>query len=1029
MGCSPSTPSSETAPDDGDDTHDDHRAQDGGGKSSLKLKFSSPEEDNIQPCYSGSGLPITFRTPSNTNIVLNASSSSTPFVRMIDQQRYFDKPEPGCRGVGNLVRLGPMSIFRSTPIRLSLIFPKEDSLHNGILAGCDRLAWEPGVRLTSIPDQLSYLGHDPFGINLLLLDYRQPKLLPLNILPVIRSLKDENSTLVVVAFVKKNSLDKCESVICNLQDYGVDWVETDCGLTSSNHWHHQLAQYERCFLLPALKLGSAKTLLVALDQCRDMIQITDSSHRIQFVNRAYERLMGYSCEEITGCDFHELQTRGGGGHHNSLTMEPDVQGRNDANSPTTLNTGGRVSPAGAAVATTSQQGQHHGHPLPPPFHDHLLQEISHGKEWEGNYMYNPKAGDPIFLNSKVLPFNVNLNLNPSVNPTGNANYASSSPTSDILAGMTKCKLGSTHYIYVSDVPSVYAEKGASSEVGSNQDVGYPMPRGSLKSLRKASYDIKSISNDSSNPHPGGAASSNMHNSGCGPSSSSSAPCSNPNHRSSLADIMDKGSILRRQSLAKLHSLTIEAPITKVINIIAAAQQNCPLYIAQALEKVLEILRTTELYSPQFFEGGSKIKSDDPLTTDLLGALLSQGPRLSTTGRRSSNENTASRLAPRPSLPDIAEAPTSLQKLLETEERWSFDVILLEEITEKRPLVWLGMTIFARFGVAQVLQTDEATLRNWLTLIEANYHTTNSYHNSTHAADVMQATAYFLSTERLKGFLEPLDEVIALIAAVVHDVDHPGKTSPYLINSQQDLALLYNDLSVLESHHAAFTFKLTLSDARVNIFANLEPDLFKIVRQSLIDMVLATEMNKHFEHLSKFVNVFTKPFLREDNQCGGQSDHTPLTPTEPDISTLITPENVVLIKRMLIKCADVGNPTRPLKQCVEWSKRIAEEYFRQTEEELARGLPPVMPMFDRASCSIPKSQTGFVDYFVADMYEAWDAFIDVPEVIEHMKYNYDYWKEQDKLGLRDATLNETYLQKYPQPVSRFVSLRSLEQSQL
>lgn len=77
--------------------------------------------------------------------------------------------------------------------------------------------------------------------------------------------------------------------------------------------------------------------------------------RLQFVNRAYERLMGYSCEEITGCDFHELQTRGGGGHHNSLTMEPDVQGRNDANSPTTLNTGGRVSPAGAAVATTSQQ--------------------------------------------------------------------------------------------------------------------------------------------------------------------------------------------------------------------------------------------------------------------------------------------------------------------------------------------------------------------------------------------------------------------------------------------------------------------------------------------------------------------------------------------------------------------------------------------------------------------------------------------------------------------------------------------------
>lgn len=55
----------------------------------------------------------------------------------------------------------------------------------------------------------------------------------------------------------------------------------------------------------------------------------------------------------------------------------------------------------------------------------------------------------------------------------------------------------------------------------------------------------------------------------------------------------------------------------------------------------------------------------------------------------------------------------------------------------RPLVWLGMTIFSRFSVAQILGTDETTLRNWLTLIEANYHSTNSYHNSTHAADVLQ----------------------------------------------------------------------------------------------------------------------------------------------------------------------------------------------------------------------------------------------------------------------------------------------------
>lgn len=32
----------------------------------------------------------------------------------------------------------------------------------------------------------------------------------------------------------------------------------------------------------------------------------------------------------------------------------------------------------------------------------------------------------------------------------------------------------------------------------------------------------------------------------------------------------------------------------------------------------------------------------------------------------------------------------------------------------------------------------------------------------------------------------------------------------------------------------------------------------------------------------------------------------------------------------------------------------------------------MPAFDRAKCSIPKSQMGFTDYFVNDMFDAWDG---------------------------------------------------------
>ena len=35
----------------------------------------------------------------------------------------------------------------------------------------------------------------------------------------------------------------------------------------------------------------------------------------------------------------------------------------------------------------------------------------------------------------------------------------------------------------------------------------------------------------------------------------------------------------------------------------------------------------------------------------------------------------------------------------------------------------------------------------------------------------------------------MDEVASLIAAVIHDVDHPGKTSAFLVNSGAQLAIL------------------------------------------------------------------------------------------------------------------------------------------------------------------------------------------------------------------------------------------------
>ncbi|XP_076267488.1 phosphodiesterase 8 isoform X2 [Rhynchophorus ferrugineus] len=454
-------------------------------------------------------------------------------------------------------------------------------------------------------------------------------------------------------------------------------------------------------------------------------------------------------------------------------------------------------------------------------------------------------------------------------------------------------------------------------------------------------------------------------------------------RRGSTDVRSVGSdYLRRTSLAKLNALPLEAPITKIVGLIDQIRDNLGAnpQAVQLLDKVEDILKSSELYVSHVKED-SKFKADEPVVSDLITALLSKTPQptITASSRRSSNDSSVFR----PSRTGLIKAPAAIRDLLETSLTWEFDIFKLEELSRRRPLQHLGMNLFHHFDVCNALNCDEKTLSNWLTVIEANYHYENSYHNSTHAADVMQATAGFLEKDRMKSIMEPLDEATSLIAAAAHDLDHPGKSSAFLSNSNNPLAILYNDVTVLESHHAALTFKLTLGDERINIFKNLDRETYKLARHNVIDMILATEMTKHFEHLAKFVNVFC---TRNSSEL--ESD---------EYMPILSPENTTLVKRMMIKCSDVSNPTRPLRLCVEWARRIAEEYFQQTDDEKARGLPVVMPMFDRSTCSIPKSQIGFVDYIINDMIEAWNAFIDMPELLTYMRQNYIRWKEFDEQG--------------------------------
>lgn len=98
----------------------------------------------------------------------------------------------------------------------------------------------------------------------------------------------------------------------------------------------------------------------------------------------------------------------------------------------------------------------------------------------------------------------------------------------------------------------------------------------------------------------------------------------------------------------------------------------------------------------------------------------------------------------------------------------------------------------------------------------------------------------------------------ILAGACHDIGHPGVNNLFLIEKRDEIAITYNDISVLENFHIATTFEI-LKQERYNIFKQLSTDEWKRVRKQMIGAVLATDMALHF---SKF-GIFKGKIENED----------------------------------------------------------------------------------------------------------------------------------------------------------------------
>merc|ERR1712134_187932 len=90
----------------------------------------------------------------------------------------------------------------------------------------------------------------------------------------------------------------------------------------------------------------------------------------------------------------------------------------------------------------------------------------------------------------------------------------------------------------------------------------------------------------------------------------------------------------------------------------------------------------------------------------------------------------------------------------------------------------------------------------------------------------------------------------LLAAVVHDYEHEGVNNDFMVKTNSEGAILYNDKSPNENHHVAAAW-FVLQRPECNFLENLTVKEYRQLRSLVVDMVLATDMAENGKTLKKF----------------------------------------------------------------------------------------------------------------------------------------------------------------------------------
>ena len=257
---------------------------------------------------------------------------------------------------------------------------------------------------------------------------------------------------------------------------------------------------------------------------------------------------------------------------------------------------------------------------------------------------------------------------------------------------------------------------------------------------------------------------------------------------------------------------------------------------------------------------------------------------------------------------------------------------------------------------------------------------NPYHNNVHGADVVQSIACILSGERYSD-ISRTDMFSCVVAAAIHDYHHPGRTNPFLVHTSHDISILHNDQSPCERFHLSMAFQ-AMQNEEMNFLYRIDRKTQLMVRQNIIDLVLATDLT----HTSKYLNQFQMLIARENDMDGSISESS----SKSDLSN----DDSLLLLQIALKVADIAHPAKLRDRHIEWTNRIQEEFFLQGDKQKIMDMS-VDPLCDRETVVLHRSQMGFIDFVCRPLIVPFAEFSSMQTLATNLNHNYEFWSTQGK----------------------------------